>query len=74
MTPRRHELSDEQWEQIQDLFPSYRTGRPPQLSSRTALHMILWIARSGEAWARFTFGEVWLLENSVQPIFQLARY
>lgn len=50
MIQRRYELSDEQWEHIQDLFPSYRTGRPPQLSSRTALNAILWIARSGAAW------------------------
>lgn len=46
----RYERSDEQWGQIKDLFPSYRTGYPPQLSSRTALNAILWIARSGAAW------------------------
>lgn len=41
MIQRRYELSDEQWEQIKDMFPPYKTGRPSKLSNRTmfkALH------------------------------------
>ncbi len=28
MIQRRYELSDEQWEQIKDMLPPYKTGRP----------------------------------------------
>ncbi len=49
MAIRRYEMSDEQWEQIKDLFPSYRTGRPPK-DNRTMFNAILWVARSGAAW------------------------
>ncbi|MGG1254182.1 IS5/IS1182 family transposase, partial [Brevibacillus agri] len=35
MIQRRYEINDEQWEQIQDMFPPYRTGRPSKLSNRT---------------------------------------
>lgn len=44
-----HELTDEQWNQIKNLFPKYRTGRPPK-SNRTMFNAVLWIARSGAAW------------------------
>ena len=27
---KRYEISDEQWEQIKDLFPKAKTGRPPK--------------------------------------------
>lgn len=30
MSPRRYEISDEQWEQIKDMFPRAKTGRPPK--------------------------------------------
>ncbi|WP_275099956.1 IS5 family transposase [Paenibacillus alvei] len=50
MIQRRYEISDEQWEQIKDMFPSYKTGRPSKLSDRTMFNAILWIARSGAAW------------------------
>ena len=49
MSQKRYELSDEQWEQIKDLFPVYRTGRPPK-SNRSMFNAILWIARSGAPW------------------------
>jgi len=49
MSIERYELTDEQWNQIKDLFPKYRTGRPPK-SNRTMFNAILWIARSGAAW------------------------
>ncbi|OKP86583.1 transposase [Paenibacillus sp. P32E] len=50
MVQIRYEISDEQWEQIKGMFPSYRTGRPSKLSDRTMFNAILWIARSGAAW------------------------
>ena len=50
MIPRRYEITDEQWEQIKDLFPPYQTGRPSKLSNRTMFNAFLWIARSGAAW------------------------
>lgn len=50
MIQRRYEISDEQWNQIKDMFPRYRTGRPSKLSNRTMFNAILWIARSGAAW------------------------
>ncbi|WP_141506244.1 IS5 family transposase [Paenibacillus luteus] len=50
MIQRRYELSDEQWEQIKDMFPPYQTGRPSKSSNRTMFNAILWIARSGAAW------------------------
>ena len=30
MGQKRYEMSDEQWEQIKDLFPKAKTGRPPK--------------------------------------------
>ncbi|MDR0269267.1 transposase, partial [Paenibacillus sp.] len=42
MIQRRYELSDEQWEQIKDMFPPYKTGRPSKLSHRTMFNAILW--------------------------------
>lgn len=48
---RRHELSDEQWEQIEALLPPQRprTGRPNH-DHRTILNGILWILRTGAPW------------------------
>lgn len=48
--PKRYELTDEQWERIEPLFPSYRTGRPAAIDNRTAFNGILWLMRSGAAW------------------------
>jgi hypothetical protein len=31
MSARRYEISDEQWEQIKDMFPKAKTGRPPSV-------------------------------------------
>ena len=30
MTVKRYEMSDKQWEQIRDMFPRAKTGRPPK--------------------------------------------
>jgi transposase len=46
----RHQLSDDQWDCIEDLLPKpKRTGRPPT-DRRTALNGIFWILRTGAAW------------------------
>ena len=50
MSPRRYEISDEQWEQIKDMFPRAKTGRPPK-DNRMMFNAIFWVARSGAAWA-----------------------
>lgn len=40
MIQRRYEQS----EQIKDVFPPYKIGRPSKLSNRTLFTVILWIA------------------------------
>lgn len=47
---RRHELSDEEWEQIKGILPEpkYR-GRPPS-DARMVLNGMLWIMRTGAPW------------------------
>ncbi len=46
MAARRYELSDTQWEQIKDLIPKAKTGRPPK-DDRMMLNAMSWLARSG---------------------------
>lgn len=50
-TPKRHELTDEQWERLEPLLPPQkpRTGRPSK-DHRTVLNGILWIMRTGAPW------------------------
>ena len=49
--PRRHELSDEQWERIVGLLPPERGAMgPPSKSHRTMLNAMLWIVRTGAPW------------------------
>lgn len=50
MSNRRYEISDEQWEQIKNMFLKSKTGRPPK-DNRVIFNAILWLARSGAAWA-----------------------
>lgn len=50
MAAKRYEMSDEQWEKIKDLFSRAKTGRPPK-DNRLMFNAILWLARSGSAWA-----------------------
>lgn len=46
----RHQLTDEEWELIEDLFlPPAATGRPPR-DRRQVLNGILWILRTGAPW------------------------
>lgn len=49
MTIRRYEMTDEQWEQIKDLIPKAKTGRPPK-DNRQMFNAMLWMARSGAGW------------------------
>lgn len=49
MTGKRYEIEDHQWEQISELFPRAKTGRPRK-NNRDMFNTILWIARSGAAW------------------------
>lgn len=49
MSIERSEPTDEQWDQIKDVFPKHRTGRPSK-SNCTMFNAILWIARNGAAW------------------------
>jgi len=46
----RHQLTDQEWDCIADVFPApARTGRPPR-DQRTIVDAILWIARTGSPW------------------------
>lgn len=46
----RHQLTDEEWELIQDVFPTpAATGRPPR-DRRQVVNGILWILRTGAPW------------------------
>jgi transposase len=49
--PRRHELTDEQWEKLEPLLPPQkpRTGRPNK-DHRTVINGILWILKTGAQW------------------------
>ena len=49
--PRRHELTDEQWEKLEPLLPPLkpRTGRPNK-DHRTIINGILWILKTGAQW------------------------
>ena len=49
MGQKWYEMSDEQWEQIKDMFYHSKMGRPPK-DDRLMLNAILWIARSGARW------------------------
>jgi transposase len=46
---RRYELTDAQWDLIEDVFPEQVTGRP-RCSDRHVLNGILWILCSGATW------------------------
>lgn len=50
MGQKRYEITEEQWDQIKGMIPRAKTGRPPK-DNRLMFNAILWIARSGSAWA-----------------------
>jgi transposase len=46
----RHGLTDEEWNVIEDLFPSpASTGRPPA-DPRKMLNAMIWLANTGAKW------------------------
>lgn len=47
--PRRHELTDAQWERLQALLPPHKPGRPRQ-DDRQVLNAILWKLATGAPW------------------------
>ena len=49
--PRRHEINDQEWERIEDIFPPENTGKGrPSKSNREILNGMLWIAKTGSSW------------------------
>jgi transposase len=47
---RRHELTDEQWELLKNLFPPWPGWGRPHRDRRQVLNGILWIVRTGAPW------------------------
>lgn len=46
---RRHELSDNQWEQVEGFLPR-GVGRPSKHGDRNFINAVLWIAKTGAPW------------------------
>ena len=61
----RHDLTDDQWDCINDLFPRpARTGRP-SADRRRMVNAIMWILRTGAPWRDLPgeygpFGTAWM--------------
>ena len=49
MSIKCYEMTDLQREQIKDLFPIAKTGRPPK-DNRVMFNAILWLVGSGSVW------------------------
>ena len=49
VTPRRHELTDEEWSRVSHHFLWSRRGRPPG-NARQRVNSILWILCTGAPW------------------------
>ncbi len=47
---RRYELTDEQWEVIQDLFPPAKGNGRPCRDHRSMVNATLWILNTGSPW------------------------
>lgn len=47
---RRYELSDDEWNLIQDLFPPPKKMGRPRRDDRTLFNGVFWILCSGAAW------------------------
>jgi transposase len=47
--PKRHELTDVQWERLQPLLPAHKPGRP-RVDDRRILNGILWKLATGAPW------------------------
>lgn len=83
---KRYELTDQEWEQIADLFPKENTGRPgrPSKENRTMLNAMIWLARSGAPWRdlpeRYGSWETvysrfrkWIDDGILDNIFRILR-
>jgi len=46
----RHQLTDDEWELIKDLFPAPAKLGRPQRCRRQVVNAILWILRTGASW------------------------
>ena len=46
----RHQLADEEWDLISDVFPPQRKTGRPQRSRRVIMDGILWILQTGSPW------------------------
>src|SRR6056297_683735 len=81
---RRHALTDDQWELIEDLFgEAAETGRP-RVDRRQVVDGIFWILRTGAPWRDLPerFGKwgtvydlfrTWSLDGTLDAIFQRLR-
>jgi len=53
MSTTTYDISDEEWEQIKNMFPPERTGKPGRPCStpnRSVLNGVLWIGHTGSQW------------------------
>lgn len=50
MAVKRYETTDAEWERIKDMIHRVKIGRPPK-DDQMVLNGMLWLARSGAAWA-----------------------
>ena len=50
--PRRHELTDEQWEKLESLLPPQKphTGGQTRIIALSIINGILWILKTGAQW------------------------
>ncbi len=80
MAETQYNLKDYQWDQIKDLFPVARTGRPGK-DNRLVVDAILWMARTGAPWRQLPecFGSwktiysrfcKWRDDGTLQVIFE----
>ena len=82
----RHELTDEQWEAIEDIFPEPApTGRPP-MDRRVVMNAMIWLNNTGAKWRdlpsefgkwRTVYGwfDLWNNDGTLQAIVdRLTRF
>ena len=60
-------LTDEQWDQIADVFPEEAATGRPRRDPRTIVDGIFWILRTGFSMAGSTRG-IWSLANGLEII------
>ena len=66
-------LTDDQWSVLEPLFQKERTGagRPQIHSDREVLNGVLWVLRTGAAWA--LTGQVSIFRNLLSEIQQMGK-